>query len=104
MVLASFSVLGDSVFTPLESRELKQVEETLNRERIGLYDYKAGLKVVLATQWLYKIMKSGSRFEHKAFVVFWLYKYDTGQVGSPFKHTRKRRRRTNKSDLKISKD
>ena len=35
MVLGGYSVLGESVFSPLESRELKEIEETLNKQRAG---------------------------------------------------------------------
>ncbi|XP_050369007.1 serine/threonine-protein phosphatase 7 long form homolog [Argentina anserina] len=75
LVLGGFSVLGDSVFTPLERKELREVEVKLEKERMGLYDYSAGCRTVIIKAWLEKFMKSGTELEHEAFLVFWLSRY-----------------------------
>lgn len=75
MVLGGFSVLGDSIFSPPESREVKEIEEKLEKERMGLYNYAAGYRVVSTHRWMNKFMKSGSELEHEAFLIFWLSRY-----------------------------
>ncbi|XP_040361584.1 uncharacterized protein LOC121049118 isoform X1 [Rosa chinensis] len=76
MVLGGFCVLGDSILSPIESRELKEIEEKLEKERKGLYDYSGrGSKVASAELWMKKFMKSGSKLEHLAFLVFWLSRH-----------------------------
>nr|XP_011461012.1 PREDICTED: uncharacterized protein LOC105350524 [Fragaria vesca subsp. vesca] len=75
MVLGGFSVLGDSIFSPLESRELREVEEKLEKERKGLFDYSLGCAYACTRVWMQKFMKSGSELEHEAFLVFWLSRY-----------------------------
>ncbi|XP_040361519.1 uncharacterized protein LOC121049098 isoform X2 [Rosa chinensis] len=71
MVLGGFSVLGDSVFSPLKSTELKEVEEKLEQKRLGLRT----CTTVHTRLWMEKFMNSGSELEHEAFLVFWLARY-----------------------------
>ncbi|XP_004295813.1 PREDICTED: uncharacterized protein LOC101295989 [Fragaria vesca subsp. vesca] len=68
MVLGGFSVSGDSVFSSLESIELKQVEDRLVKAR-------KEVKRARASQWLQKFVNSGSELEHEAFLAFWLSRY-----------------------------
>lgn len=68
MILGGFSVSGDSVFSPLESIELKEVEERLVKAR-------KEVKRARAVQWLQKFVNSGSELEHEAFLAFWLSRY-----------------------------
>ncbi|XP_050369005.1 uncharacterized protein LOC126787118 [Argentina anserina] len=74
-VLGGFSVLGDSIFSPLESRELREVKAMLEKERMGICDYSVGCRTVTTKAWMEKFMKSGSELEHEAFLVFWLSTY-----------------------------
>ncbi|KAK9938429.1 hypothetical protein M0R45_015169 [Rubus argutus] len=75
MVLGGYSVLGDSIFSPLQSRELKGIQGKLEKERIGLYTYAVRSKVASTHLWMKKFIKSGSELEHEAFLVFWLSRY-----------------------------
>ncbi|PRQ31701.1 putative protein-serine/threonine phosphatase [Rosa chinensis] len=75
MVLGGFSVLGDSILSPIESRELKEIEDRLEEERFGLYNREGGIRVANTYLWTKKFMKSGSELEHEAFLVFWLSRY-----------------------------
>nr|XP_004295809.2 PREDICTED: uncharacterized protein LOC101294837 [Fragaria vesca subsp. vesca] len=72
MVLGGFSVLGDSILSTLESKELREIEEKLEKERMGLYDYSAGGRTAGTYLWMKKFVKSGNHLEHEAFLVFWL--------------------------------
>ncbi|XP_040362923.1 uncharacterized protein LOC121049482 isoform X2 [Rosa chinensis] len=65
MVLGGFSVSGDSIFSPLESIELKEVEERLIKVRKEVKREKA-------SKWLQKFVNSESELEHEAFLAFWL--------------------------------
>ncbi|XP_050374614.1 uncharacterized protein LOC126792179 [Argentina anserina] len=58
-----------SVFSPLESKELREVEAKLEKEQMGLYDYKVGRNTVRTNVWRKKFMKSVSEVEHEAFLV-----------------------------------
>ncbi|XP_022725263.1 uncharacterized protein LOC111281820 [Durio zibethinus] len=73
MILGGFSVLGSPVFTPLETEELKQVEESLKSARIEIVRSKA--KKACPRLWMQKFMDTGSEFEHEAFLAFWLSRY-----------------------------
>ncbi|XVF45400.1 hypothetical protein PTKIN_Ptkin02bG0202600 [Pterospermum kingtungense] len=73
MVLGGFSVLGSPVFTPLETEELKEVEESLKDARIEIVRSKA--KKACPRLWMLKFMDSGSEVEHEAFLAFWLSRY-----------------------------
>ncbi|XVF67843.1 hypothetical protein PTKIN_Ptkin10aG0154100 [Pterospermum kingtungense] len=73
MILGGFSVLGSPVFTPLETEELKEVEESLKSARMEIVRSKA--KKACPRLWMQKFMDSGSEFEHEAFLAFWLSRY-----------------------------
>ncbi|XWS67803.1 hypothetical protein CRYUN_Cryun04dG0036900 [Craigia yunnanensis] len=73
MILGGFSVLGSSVFTPLETEELKEVEEILKSARIEIVRSKA--KKACPRLWMHKFMDIGSELEHEAFLAFWLSRY-----------------------------
>ncbi|KAK6282804.1 hypothetical protein POUND7_016629 [Theobroma cacao] len=73
MILGGFSVLGSPVLTPLETEELKEVEESLKSARIEIVRSKA--KKACPRLWMQKFMDTGSEFEHEAFLAFWLSRY-----------------------------
>ncbi|KAB2605913.1 hypothetical protein D8674_005630 [Pyrus ussuriensis x Pyrus communis] len=73
MVLGSFSVLGDSVLSPLETTQLKEIEEELLEKRKEFY--RSPAKKSNTGLWLKKFIKSGHKFEHEAFLVYWLSRY-----------------------------
>ncbi|XP_062016603.1 uncharacterized protein LOC133733013 [Rosa rugosa] len=74
LILGGFSVLGDSVFSSLDSSiELKEIQEKLEKERSELY--KSTSKNATESLWLKKFRKSGSELEHQAFLAFWLSRY-----------------------------
>ncbi|XVE93747.1 hypothetical protein REPUB_Repub01dG0220900 [Reevesia pubescens] len=73
MILGGFSVLGSPVFTPLETEELREVEESLKCARIEIVRSKA--KKACPRLWMLKFMDTGSEFEHEAFLAFWLSRY-----------------------------
>ncbi|CAN4102738.1 unnamed protein product [Withania somnifera] len=71
MILGGFSVLGGSVLLPLQSHELVEIEENLERTRRDLI----GLKADNHTKWLNFFMDSGKVFEHEAFLSLWLSRF-----------------------------
>ncbi|XP_022762117.1 uncharacterized protein LOC111308018 [Durio zibethinus] len=73
MILGGFSVLGSPVFTPIETEELKEAEESLKSARIEIVRSKA--KKACPRLWMQKFMDTGSEFEHEAFLAFWLSRY-----------------------------
>ena len=73
MVLGGYSVLGDSVFCPVESEEQKEIENSLKETRREIWRSKA--KKACQSKWLKKFMDGGSEFEHEAFLSCWLSRY-----------------------------
>ena len=73
MVLGAYSVLGDSVLCPVESKELKEIENNLKEMQAALRKTKA--KKACQALWLKKFMDSDSEFEHEAFLSYWLSRY-----------------------------
>ncbi|KAH0651503.1 hypothetical protein KY284_031415 [Solanum tuberosum] len=71
MILGGFSVLGDSVKSPLQSPELVEIEEYLENARRELI----GLKTNNHCRWLNYFMNSGKDYEHKAFLSLWLSRF-----------------------------
>ncbi|XP_034213624.1 uncharacterized protein LOC117626083 isoform X2 [Prunus dulcis] len=78
MVLGGYSVLGDSVLSPLEIPRLKQIQKKLLELRKEICK-SAGLKEVSTNLWQKKFMNSGNEFEHEAFLVFWLSRFGHGR-------------------------
>ncbi|CAB4277785.1 unnamed protein product [Prunus armeniaca] len=70
MVLGGFSALGASVLSPLQSKQMKEVEEKLIEGQKEIYS--SGKRTVTESLWLKKFMNSGNEFEHEAFLAFWL--------------------------------
>ncbi|GMY24747.1 serine/threonine-protein phosphatase 7 long form like [Fagus crenata] len=73
MVLGGYSVFGDSVLCSVESEELKETENNLKEMQAVLRKTKA--KKVCQALWLKKFMDSDSKFEHEAFLSYWLSRY-----------------------------
>ncbi|CAB4277784.1 unnamed protein product [Prunus armeniaca] len=73
MVLGGFSALGASVLSPLQSKQMKEVEEKLIEGQKEIYS--SGKRTVTESLWLKKFMNSGNEFEHEAFLAFWLSRY-----------------------------
>ncbi|KAH0651504.1 hypothetical protein KY284_031416 [Solanum tuberosum] len=71
MILGGFSVLGDSVKSPLQSPELVEIEEYLENARRELI----GLKTNNHSRWLNYFMNSGKDYEHQAFLSLWLSRF-----------------------------
>ncbi|CAL9017577.1 unnamed protein product [Prunus brigantina] len=73
MVLGGFLALGASVLSPLQSKQMKKVEEKLIEGQKEIYN--SGKRTVTESLWLKKFMNSGNEFEHEAFLAFWLSRY-----------------------------
>ncbi|XP_062018342.1 uncharacterized protein LOC133734739 [Rosa rugosa] len=73
MVMGGYSVLGESIFNPLENRELKELEEKLNEVRTEIN--RGASRRPSASLWLKKFKNNGSELEHEAFLVMWLCRY-----------------------------
>ncbi|KAI9079997.1 hypothetical protein K1719_038062 [Acacia pycnantha] len=70
MILGGYPVLGDSVHRPLETQELKKIEEKLilaRQETLRTAARKACLHY-----WMTIFLNSGREIEHEAFLVAWL--------------------------------
>ncbi|KAF3959312.1 hypothetical protein CMV_015860 [Castanea mollissima] len=71
MALGGYSVLGESVLSPLVTKEMEEIHEILleaNR-RVSLSFTASQHK------WLEHFMGSGSKIEHEAFLSYWLSKF-----------------------------
>ncbi|XP_058183609.1 serine/threonine-protein phosphatase 7 long form homolog [Rhododendron vialii] len=74
MTLGGYSVLGDSVLTPLPiDRASEETREELLQSRLELV--RTSAKRANQGAWMKKFMKSGSRIEHEAFLSLWLSKF-----------------------------
>ncbi|XP_058220044.1 uncharacterized protein LOC131330469 isoform X1 [Rhododendron vialii] len=73
LVLGGYSVLGKSVLTPLENREMVEIDKKLMKGRIEILKSKAN-KADQST-WANLFMGSGSEIEHEAFLVLWLSRH-----------------------------
>ncbi|KAM3308316.1 hypothetical protein P3S67_010060 [Capsicum chacoense] len=71
MILGGFSVLGDSVLSPLQSPELIQIKENLEKTHRDLIRLKADNH----TWWLNLFMNRGRDYEHEAFLSLWLSRF-----------------------------
>ncbi|XP_019430671.1 PREDICTED: uncharacterized protein LOC109338004 [Lupinus angustifolius] len=70
MVLGGFPVVGDPVFTPLEDKELKVIEEQLVLARQE--PWKTKRCKATASEWMKIFINSGSEIELEAFLTTWL--------------------------------
>ncbi|KAH7546683.1 hypothetical protein FEM48_Zijuj01G0227600 [Ziziphus jujuba var. spinosa] len=70
MVLGGYSVLGDSVLSPLKTTQLKEIHEKLNQARFQIS--KSRSNKASQSLWMKMFMGSGSEIEHEAFLVTWL--------------------------------
>ncbi|XP_050877137.1 uncharacterized protein LOC127080889 [Lathyrus oleraceus] len=70
MLLGGYPILGDPVFTLLEDRQMKEVEEKLIVARRKLYKTKQGK--AKTSIWMDIFIDKGSEIEHEAFLATWL--------------------------------
>ena len=73
MVLGGYSVLGDSVLSPVVTKEMEEIHENLLEALIKVATY--GALIASHHAWLEHFMGSGSKFEHEAFLSCWLSKF-----------------------------
>ncbi|KFK34794.1 hypothetical protein AALP_AA5G194000 [Arabis alpina] len=73
MVLLGFSVLGSSVSAPLESLEMRDVLEKLERGRVEIRCSTDGR--VYNQSWISSFMNRDGEIEHEAFLTMWLSDY-----------------------------
>ncbi|KAF8410706.1 hypothetical protein HHK36_003240 [Tetracentron sinense] len=85
LILGGFSVLGKPVCSPLESRELEEIEEEMIEEHRRVGSGKS--KKAAHQAWMNHFMESGSKLEHMAFLSLWLSRYVFPAF--PFDTTRK---------------
>ncbi|XP_020222211.1 uncharacterized protein LOC109804776 [Cajanus cajan] len=70
MVLGGYPVVGDPIFTPLHSQEMREVEKKLIHARQEPWRMKKGMASLSA--WIDLFVNSGSEVEHEAFLATWL--------------------------------
>ncbi|KAJ0089471.1 hypothetical protein Patl1_13459 [Pistacia atlantica] len=73
LMIAGYSMLGSLVFVPVETYELKDLEEKLNQARSELN--KSTRKNPEHSVWMKKFMDSGSKIEHEAFLALWFSRF-----------------------------
>ena len=73
MILGGFCVTGEPVSKPLETTELVNIEEQLEKS------LELGTKVSSHQGWMKQFMGEGSKFEHITFLSLWLSRYVFGQ-------------------------
>ncbi|KNA05661.1 hypothetical protein SOVF_188260 [Spinacia oleracea] len=73
MILGGFSVLGECVKTPFQSREIEEIENTL----VSVFprDRKSSWYQIKQNEWMDYFMDFGGELEHIAFLVLWLSRY-----------------------------
>ncbi|XP_068309808.1 uncharacterized protein [Pyrus communis] len=84
MVLGGFSVLGDPVLSPLDTAELKEIEDKLLAQRKEIVRSRA--KKATTSSWLNRFINGGHELKHEAFLVYWLSRYvfnDGGIIHRP---------------------
>ncbi|KAJ0100996.1 hypothetical protein Patl1_04246 [Pistacia atlantica] len=72
-MIAGYSVLGSPAFCPVETAELKELEEKLNEAQKELRMSKA--RKADHRPWMRKFMDSGSEIEHEALLALWLSRF-----------------------------
>ncbi|KAL2322612.1 hypothetical protein Fmac_026991 [Flemingia macrophylla] len=70
MVLGGYPLVGDPIFIPLQSQEMRQMEQKLNDARQEPWRMKKGKASLSA--WIDLFINSGSEIEHEAFLATWL--------------------------------
>ncbi|XP_048323276.2 uncharacterized protein LOC125420646 [Ziziphus jujuba] len=70
MVMGGYSVLGDSVFSPLETAQMKEIHKKLIQAQTQSGKRKSHTTNQLA--WMKMFMGKGSEIEHEAFLATWL--------------------------------
>ncbi|KAL5802530.1 hypothetical protein ACOSQ4_030835 [Xanthoceras sorbifolium] len=73
MMISGYSVLGSSVFSPIETDELERTAEKLNQAITELS--RTSSRKANHCMWKKKFMDSGSEIEHEAFLAFWLSRF-----------------------------
>ncbi|KAI3753900.1 hypothetical protein L2E82_25965 [Cichorium intybus] len=73
MVLGGYSVLGESVLTPVENIESKTVLAKLYETKLEFS--RSTSRKADQFQWLHKFKDSGSEIEHEAFLALWLSRF-----------------------------
>jgi hypothetical protein len=73
ILVAGYSVLGSPVFTPLETKELKEAEQKLME--IGELLRRSKSKKVDHSSWIKYLMENNSEVEHEAFLSLWLSRF-----------------------------
>ncbi|KAH9651611.1 PMD domain-containing protein [Citrus sinensis] len=73
VMVSGYSVLGSPVFSPLETDELKAVEEKLSQ--VEKEYIRSASRRAEHYAWMNKFMDSGSDIEHEAFLVLWLSRF-----------------------------
>ncbi|XP_027340953.1 uncharacterized protein LOC113854249 [Abrus precatorius] len=70
MVLGGYPIVGEPVFTPLQSQEMREVEKKLVLARREPWRSRKGKATT--TAWMDIFFNSGSEIEHEAFLATWL--------------------------------
>ncbi|KAL9441543.1 hypothetical protein AB3S75_020107 [Citrus x aurantiifolia] len=73
VMVSGYSVLGSPVFSPLETDELKAVEEKLSQ--VEKEYIRSASRRAEHYSWMNKFMDSGSGIEHEAFLALWLSRF-----------------------------
>ncbi|KAM7263439.1 hypothetical protein ACFE04_001122 [Oxalis oulophora] len=73
MICLGYSVLGCPVTISVQNKELRKIEEQLNRATSEFR--KTTAAKAYHHQWMMSFMDSGSEIEHEAFLVLWLSRY-----------------------------
>ncbi|KAJ7960737.1 Serine/threonine-protein phosphatase 7 long form like [Quillaja saponaria] len=73
MVIGGYSVMGSPVFSPLETQELKEIQEKFIEVRRKLTQTKS--KKASHYPWMMHFMERESELEHEAFLSLWLSRF-----------------------------
>ncbi|CAN6560732.1 unnamed protein product [Malus baccata var. baccata] len=84
MDLGGFSVLGDSVLSPLDTAELNEIEDKLLAQRKDIIKSRA--KKATTSSWLNRFINGGHELKHEAFLVYWLSRHVFNDGGIIHRH------------------
>ena len=73
MALGGYSVLGDSVLSPIVTKEMEEIHSNLLKALMKVVTI--GASIASQHAWLEHFMGNWSKFEHEAFLSYWLSKY-----------------------------